>query len=93
MKHSLIISSALASILALGAVSPVFAADGKAAKEKCFGISKAGKNACATAMHACAGYAKTDNAPDEWSYVAKGSCEKMGGKLTSSPVTAPAVKS
>jgi uncharacterized membrane protein len=46
-------------------------------------IAKAGKNDCGTAKHACAGLgAKTDNDPTEWKYVAKGSCEKVGGKTT-----------
>jgi uncharacterized membrane protein len=55
-----------------------------AEKEKCFGIAKAGQNDCASSngTHSCAGQAKVDNSPTEWKYVAKGSCEKMGGKLT-----------
>ncbi len=79
MNHRLVLSSALASVLAIGAAAPALA---NADKEKCYGIAKAGKNDCANASgtHSCAGQAKTDNAPDEWKYVAKGSCEKMGGK-------------
>ena len=83
MNQDLIIRTAIASILALGIVSTVSAAETKPAKEKCFGVAKAGKNSCATAMHACAGYAKTDDAPDEWSYVPSGTCTKLGGKLAS----------
>ncbi len=94
MNHNLIIRSALAGFLALGVVSAASAADDKAAKEKCFGVSKAGKNSCANSVHACAGYSKTDNAPDEWSYVAKGTCLKVGGKLAAAtPASAPAPKS
>jgi len=26
------------------------------------------------------GLAKKDNLPDEWKYVAKGTCEKLGGR-------------
>ena len=52
-----------------------------AAKEKCYGVAEAGKNDCGTAKHSCAGQAKTDKAADEWKYVPKGECEKMGGKL------------
>ena len=49
--------------------------------EKCYGVAKAGQNDCGTAKHACAGArAKKDNDPTEWKYVAKGTCEKMGGK-------------
>jgi len=81
MNHRVILSSALASVLALGAVGTAAAAGDK---EKCYGIAKAGKNDCANASgtHSCAGQAKTDNGPDEWKYVAKGTCEKEGGKTT-----------
>ena len=72
------IASAVGSLLALGTAS-VSAQD--AAKEKCFGVAEAGKNDCGTAKHSCAGQAKTDKAADEWKYVPKGECEKMGGKL------------
>lgn len=74
-----LVSSALAAALSLGLVAQAQAAD--AAKEKCYGIAKAGQNDCATASgsHSCAGQAKTDKAPDEWKYVAKGTCEKEGG--------------
>ena len=41
---------------------------------------KAGQNDCGTGAHTCAGKAKKDNAPEEWKYVAKGTCEKLGGK-------------
>ena len=54
----------------------------KGEQEKCYGIAKGGQNDCGTAKHACAGQgAKADNDPAEWKYVAKGSCEKMGGKM------------
>ena len=72
------IASAVGSLLALGSVS-VSAED--AAKEKCLGIAEAGKNDCGTAKHSCAGQAKVDKAPDDWKYVPKGQCEKMGGKV------------
>jgi uncharacterized membrane protein len=83
MNQRLIASSALASVLALGLLSGASAADDKAsAKEKCFGIAKAGQNDCAnvSGTHSCAGQNKVDNGPDEWKYVAKGTCAKLGGK-------------
>lgn len=51
-------------------------------KEKCYGAAKAGKNDCASAngLHSCAGQSKVDNDPNDWKYVTKGVCEKMGGK-------------
>ena len=75
-----IASSALASVLAMGALTAAHAAEGKD-KEKCYGIAKAGTNDCAnlSGTHSCAGQNKTAQAPDEWNYVAKGSCAKMGG--------------
>ncbi len=46
-------------------------------------MAKAGANDCASAAgtHSCAGQAKMDNDPKDWKYVAKGTCEKMGGML------------
>jgi uncharacterized membrane protein len=81
MNQRLIASSALASVLALGLLSGAQAADEKA-KEKCYGIAKAGQNDCAnlSGTHSCAGQSKTDNAVEEWKYVEKGTCAKLGGK-------------
>ncbi len=86
MNQQTLIRAALAGMIALGAAAGTATAQDKAAaKEKCFGIAKAGQNDCANAAgtHSCAGQSKVDMSPDEWKYTAKGSCEKMGGKLTS----------
>jgi uncharacterized membrane protein len=82
-----ILHAAVASLLALGLAQPAAAAeDAKAGdKEKCYGIAKAGQNDCGTAQHTCAGKGKKDNAADEWKYVAKGTCEKAGGKTKAPP--------
>ncbi len=83
MDTRLIASSALASVLAMGAfaASAQSPAEGKE-KEKCYGVAKAGTNDCAnlSGSHSCAGQARTALAVDEWNYVAKGTCAKMGGK-------------
>ena len=81
MNPQLIASSALASVLALGLAGNAAAAD-PAGKEKCYGIAKAGQNDCAnlSGTHSCAGQSKADMSPEEWKYVAKGSCQKLGGK-------------
>ena len=81
MHKHIIATSTLASALAM-ALAPAHAADAKAPQEKCFGIAKAGQNDCASAAgtHSCAGQAKADNDGNDWKYVAKGTCEKMGGK-------------
>jgi uncharacterized membrane protein len=81
MNQRLIVSSALASALALGLLNTASAADDKAAKEKCYGIAKAGANDCAnlSGTHSCAGQTKADNDPMDWKYVAKGTCKDMKG--------------
>ncbi len=80
MNNKLIISSALAGLVALAGVSGhVAAQDKKAENEKCYGVAKKGMNDCGTATHSCAGKAAKDLMPDEWKYVAKGTCEAMKG--------------
>lgn len=84
MKSSTALQAAIAGVLALGFAAAAPAAGPVApdsTKDKCFGIAKAGQADCATAKHACAGQSKVDNDPMDWKYVAKGSCEKLGGKL------------
>jgi len=87
MNHQATIQAALAGLLAVGIAAAATAQPMPAPKdnEKCYGIALAGKNDCGTAKHACAGLgAKVDKDPNEWKYVAKGTCEKVGGK-TSAP--------
>jgi uncharacterized membrane protein len=81
MNQRLIVSSALASVLAMGLAQHAAAADAAGAKEKCYGIAKAGKNDCAnlSGSHSCAGQSKDDMAPADWNYVAKGTCKDMKG--------------
>lgn len=48
----------------------------KGEKEKCFGVSLAGKNDCsAGAGTSCAGTSTVDYQGNAWTYVEKGSCE------------------
>ena len=72
--------AAVAVSIALSTAPALAAGD----KEKCYGIAKAGQNDCADAngVHSCAGKAKSDKSATEWKYVAKGTCEKEGGKTT-----------
>ena len=82
MKNSdILIRSAIAGMLALSFGATSTAALAAADKDKCYGISKAGKNDCGTATAACSGTSKVDNDPNAWKYVDKGTCEKVGGKL------------
>jgi uncharacterized membrane protein len=77
------LQSAVAGVLALAIAQAANAQDSKSpAKEKCYGIAKAGQNDCGTARHSCAGKATRDGAPDDWKYVPKGTCEKMGGRTS-----------
>jgi uncharacterized membrane protein len=77
MNTQSLITAAVVAVCALG--TPVVAQ--AQSKEKCYGIAKAGQNDCAnlSGSHSCAGQATKDNAPDEWKYVPKGECKKMGG--------------
>lgn len=79
-----LVSAAMAGLFAAGlmtASGSVLADD--AAKEKCFGVAKAGQNDCGSnkSKHSCSGQAKVDNDPNDFKYVAKGTCDKMGGSL------------
>jgi uncharacterized membrane protein len=52
-------------------------------KEQCYGVAKAGENACAAAngSHTCGGLSTVDFSGGEWMLVDQGSCVQMGGKL------------
>ena len=84
MNHRLVVSSALASALALGLIGNVAAQAKEPGKghEKCYGVAKAGQNDCAnlSGTHSCAGQSKADLSLDEWKYVPAGTCGAMKGK-------------
>jgi uncharacterized membrane protein len=82
--NRVLIASALAAAITLPAVG--LAQGGPAPtpsydNEKCFGISKAGANDCAstTGAHSCAGMSKVDGDPNEWIYVPAGYCDRIVG--------------
>ncbi len=77
-KRLALVAAALAGL----AATPVVSVAATASQEKCYGIAKAGQNDCATGSgtHSCAGQAKADYVADEWKYVLKGTCQKVGGK-------------
>jgi len=80
MNQRAMIAAAATSLMSLALLSmPAQAQD--AAKEKCFGIAKAGQNDCANTagVHSCAGQSKVDMDKAEWKYVAKGTCKTMKG--------------
>lgn len=78
MNQRALVAAAAASLLStLLVAAPATAQE----KEKCYGIAKAGQNDCAnlSGSHSCAGQSKMDMAPDDWKYVAKGTCMQMKG--------------
>jgi len=79
-KHALVLAAVAGIVAGLGAPA---VADAQAKMEKCFGISKAGQNDCASksGSHSCAGQSKKDNDPNDWKNVPAGTCTRLGGKL------------
>ncbi len=90
-----IVLSTLGAVVALGFASSVFADTNvqnqtaeklKAAMpsgfEKCYGITKSGKNDCASGTEACAGQSKVDGAKDAWIGLPKGTCDRIVGGST-----------
>lgn len=80
MNQRALIASAAAALLSTVMLSNTALAQ-EAAKEKCFGIAKAGQNDCAnlSGSHSCAGQSKLSDDKGEWKYVVKGSCASMKG--------------
>ena len=81
-----IVTTALASIIALaalGAQSTAFAAEKKDKDiEKCYGVAKTGKNDCKTLSNACAGHSLEDGQKDAFIALPKGTCDRIvGGSL------------
>ena len=81
MNQRAMIAATAATLISMTLMAaPVAAQD----KEKCYGISKAGQNDCASlsGSHSCAGQSKVDMDKTEWKYVAKGTCKDMKGLTT-----------
>ena len=78
MKTTVLVASALATVLSMSVGGVASAAD----NEKCYGVAKAGQNGCASAAanHSCAGESTTDYNGQDWKLVPAGTCLKMGGK-------------
>lgn len=84
-KTQLLVASAMAAALALP-----FGAQGQSGPspkptfqaEKCYGVTRAGKNDCQTANSSCAGTSRRDGQKDAWIFVPAGTCERLvGGSL------------
>ncbi|MFL0355598.1 DUF2282 domain-containing protein [Erythrobacter sp. GH1-10] len=69
---------ALTAGIAAGLASSPVAAQKSEAKEKCYGVAKAGKNDCAAGPGtSCAGTSTKDYQGNAWKYVPKGTCEDI----------------
>ncbi len=79
-KHDLL-TAAIGGVLALGLAGNACAEEKKIEMERCFGITKAGKNDCGSqkAGHSCAGQASKSNDPNDFIAVPKGTCNKIAG--------------
>jgi uncharacterized membrane protein len=74
---NLALAATIVTALSMGVVANAHANE----REKCFGVSMAGKNDCAAGPGTtCAGTSKVDYQGNAWSFVPAGSCVK-----TSSP--------
>jgi uncharacterized membrane protein len=59
----------------------------KFARERCYGVARAGQNDCGTSTHACAGRAVRDSDPEEWISLPAGTCARIaGGELSPLPL-------
>lgn len=76
-----IIYSVCAAFLSIGHTG-LEAASSLTSNEKCYGITRAGMNDCATATQSCAGSATKDSQADAFLFLPRGTCEKIvGGKI------------
>ena len=82
MDQKTVIRAALMGLLAAGVAGATSAQAQSNEKEKCYGVAKAGQNDCAAGKNTCAGTSRKDNDPTAWKLVAKGTCEKIGGKMS-----------
>jgi len=76
MKTQAVVSALAFAALASGALTSTAAV--AADKEKCYGVSLAGKNDCAAGPGtSCAGSSTKDYQGDAWQLVDKGTCTKI----------------
>jgi len=81
--HSIATASALLGALAVSAGAIAQTKDSETAgKEKCFGISKAGKNDCAGGSHSCAGQSTKNGDKSAYLSLPAGLCARLNGGST-----------
>jgi uncharacterized membrane protein len=70
-----------AAMIAAVSMSVRYNGQGSIERERCYGITKAGQNDCANAVHSCAKQAKVDSDQHEWVAVPKGTCQRLAGAV------------
>ena len=81
-KANLAVTAAITSLLAIGTTALTSTTAEASEKEKCYGVSKAGKNDCATSTTSCAGTTAKDSQKDAFIIVPKGLCDRLVGSST-----------
>lgn len=81
---------AAAAAITLAGVSAMAAEE--AAKEKCYGVAKAGANDCGNkaAGHSCAGHSTADASKSDFIVLPAGVCDRLAGGSTTEAAAAPA---
>lgn len=80
LKTTLVSAASMMTIA--GATQASANMDSTPKSEKCYGVAKAGMNACGTSTHGCASMSKKDSAPEDYIVVPIGTCQHIaGGKL------------
>jgi uncharacterized membrane protein len=81
--HAIATAASLLSMLAFTAAATAQTKDpDMTAKEKCFGVAKAGKNDCAAGAHSCAGQATKDGDKSSFIALPSGVCARLAGGST-----------
>ena len=81
--YSIAATSALLGALAVAAGAIAQTKDPEmTGKEKCFGVSKAGKNDCAAGAHSCAGQSTKDGDKSSFIALPAGLCARIEGSST-----------
>ncbi len=77
-KTSLLVAGAMAVAVGTVGTMATTTASEAASNEKCYGVSKAGKNDCAAGPGtSCAGTSKVDYQGNAWTFTKYGMCEKI----------------
>jgi uncharacterized membrane protein len=94
MKHTItLISAAIAGLVAVASQNVRAEHAPGHGVEKCAGVVKGGQNDCGTSLGGCHGSIKTDNHPEAWIELPKGTCDKIvGAHVTTSPYAIPGGK-